>query len=166
MIRQLEVGDADAYLRLRREALRDSPLAFVSSADDDLVSSAEAAREQLRKAPDSVLLGAFEPDLIGAVGLYRDRHIKAAHKAHLWGMYVSPTFRRRGIAAGLLRAAVDYARSMPGVSWVQLSVSDAAPEARRLYERAGFETWGEERDALRHGGAAAGQHHMALQILR
>ena len=77
MIRQLQVDDAAAYFELRREMLIDSPLAFASSPSDDLFASVEATREQLRRAPESVIFGAFEPDLVGTVGLYRDRHVKS-----------------------------------------------------------------------------------------
>ena len=134
MIRELRDGDVEAYVKLRREALLDSPLAFVSSPGDDLFSSAEAVREQLRRAPEFVIMGAFRPRLVGAVGLYRDRLVKSSHKAHLWGMYVTPNHRRQGVASDLLKAALRHAACLPGVSWVHLKVSAATPGAQRLYE--------------------------------
>lgn len=164
MIRLLHDEDAEAYVELRREALCDAPLAFASSPDDDLVSDLGTLREQLRRAPDSVIFGAFHDRLVGAAGLYRDRHRKSSHKAHLWGMYVTPAHRHQGIASQLLRAVLRHAESMPGVSWVHLSVSTAAPEAQRLYESAGFRTWGTEPEALRHDGQAVSELHMALHL--
>jgi ribosomal protein S18 acetylase RimI-like enzyme len=162
MIRRLGESDAEAYVKLRREALLDSPLAFVSSPEDDMAASVGAVREQLRKGDDSVLFGAFAPDLVGAVGLYRDRHVKAAHKVHIWGMYVAPAARRQGLAAELLAAVLRHARSMHGVSWAHLCVSETASEAKRLYERAGYRVWGTQPDALRHGGRTVSEDHMAL----
>ncbi|MGH3056428.1 MAG: GNAT family N-acetyltransferase, partial [Gaiellaceae bacterium] len=159
MIRELRDDDAVVYADLRREALLDAPLAFASSPGDDIASSPEAVRQQLRLAPESVIMGAFRTQLVGAVGLYRDRHLKAAHKVHLWGMYVAPSARRQGIASALLDAALQYAGTLPGVSWVHLSVSSAAPAAQRLYERAGFRVWGTEPEALRHAGQTAVEHH-------
>lgn len=164
MIRELRDDDADAYAELRRGALLDSPLAFAASPGDDFASSPESVREMLRRTPDQVILGAFQGYLLGAVGLFRDRHLKASHKVHAWGMYVAPSHRRRGIAAGLLQAALRHARSLPGASWIHLSVSSAAPGAQRLYERAGFEVWGREPDALRHQGQVATEDHMALRL--
>lgn len=164
MIRELREHDAEAYVGLRRDALLDSPLAFGASPTDDFVSSAETVRERLRQAPEWVILGAFQPGLVGAVGLFRDHHVKASHKVHLWGMYVVPGHRRQGIAADLLQAALRHARLLPGVSWVHLSVSAGAPGARRLYERTGFEVWGTEPEALRHDGQSVVEHHMALHL--
>jgi ribosomal protein S18 acetylase RimI-like enzyme len=164
MIRVLREEDAQAYTKLRRESLLDAPLAFASSPADDLSSDPDAVREQLRRAPEFVIIGAFENDLIGAVGVYRDRHLKSSHKVHLWGMYVVPSHRRRGVATELLDAAVRHARALPDVSWVHLSVTSAAPGAQRLYERAGFGVWGAEPDALSHGGQSVVEYHMALRL--
>ena len=164
MIRELIESDADEYCLLRRKALVESPLAFAASPADDFASSVESVREQLQRGPKSVIFGAFQPHLVGTAGLYRDRHVKASHKVHLWGMYVSPDYRRQGIAANLLQAVLAHARTLPGVSWVHLSVSSAAPEARRLYERFGFFPWGLEPDALRHGQTAVAEYHMAVYL--
>jgi RimJ/RimL family protein N-acetyltransferase len=164
MIRELRDEDAEAYVELRREALLEAPLAFASSPADDFASSPEAVREQLQRAPESVIIGAFQNHLVGAVGLYRDRHLKSSHKAHLWGMYVTPSHRGQGIASELLDAALGHVRALTGVFWVHLSVSSAAPGAQRLYERAGFRVWGTEPDALRHDGETVVEYHMALPL--
>jgi ribosomal protein S18 acetylase RimI-like enzyme len=164
MIRILRDNDAQIYTEFRREALLDSPLAFASSPADDLFSEPEAVAAQLRRAPDFVIIGAFENDLIGAVGVYRERHLKASHKTHLWGMYVAPSHRRQGVATDLLDAAIRHARALPGVSWVHLNVTSAAPGAQRLYERAGFCVWGAEPAALNPGGETVVEYHMALRL--
>ena len=77
MIRELRDGDAEAYVAFRRKALLDSPLAFAASPTDDFVSSPQEVRERLRRAPEWVLLGAFQnEDLVGTVGLFHDQQVK------------------------------------------------------------------------------------------
>jgi len=168
MIRLLRDEDAEAYCELRHEALLDAPLAFAASPDGDFAGNAKAVREQLRRAPDWAILGAFRERagerLIGSAGIYRDQHLKAAHKAHLWGFYVTPPERRTGVASELLRAAIRHAESLPGITWLHLSVSSAASVAQRLYESVGFRTWGTEPDALRHEGRIVSECHMALRL--
>ncbi|HSQ01097.1 MAG TPA: GNAT family protein [Candidatus Dormibacteraeota bacterium] len=165
LIRPLRVDDAEAHLALRQRALREEPMAFLSSPEDDVARTVDAVRAQLRRAPEeAVVFGAFAAELIGIVGLHRDHHRKAAHKVHLWGMYVAPAHRRQGVAASLLGAALAHARSLPGVAWAHLSVSESAPAARRVYERAGFQLWGSEPDALRHAGRTAVEHHLAIRL--
>lgn len=165
IIRQLRPEDAETFAAFRLAALQDSPLSFMASPEDDTACSADAVCERLGQgSPNSVIVGAFAPGLAGALGLYRDRHIKAAHKVYLWGMHVLPSPRRQGIGAKLLAVAVDHARSLPGVSTVRLSVSSTAPNAQRLYERAGFRVWGTEPDSLRYNGQSATEYHMILQL--
>jgi len=165
-IRLLTIEDAIDYAALRTEMLLQSPLAFASSPESDLASNPDTAREQLSRAPDSVIIGGFLDRLVGAVGVYRHRHPKAAHKAFAWGMYVMPDARGQGIGGQLLAAAIRHAELMPGVEWLHLSVSSAAKEARRIYEAAGFEQWGTEPDSLRHGGDSVEELHYARRLAR
>jgi len=171
-IRPLLASDAEAFLRLRREALADAPLAFSSAPGYDRVSSVEAARSITEGAEGSLVFGAFAPDpasvgcelLVGMVGLRQESNPKLAHKGYIWGMYVSPQHRRKGMGQSLLKAAIDHARGLECMTWVQLSVSEAAPAARRLYERNGFVAWGTEPEALCYGGCTVSEIHMALLL--
>lgn len=164
VVRPLGEDDLEAYVELRRRSLEEAPLAFAASPDGDFAGSVEALREPIRRAPDWMLFGAFDPELVGAAGLMRARHAKASHKMQVWGMYVAPSHRRRGLAAALLEAIVRHARSVPGVEWIQLGVTEAAGGARRVYERAGFVTWGREEDALRFGGRSVAEEYMAMRL--
>lgn len=161
VVRTLLPAEAEAYVALRREMLVDAPFAFLASPGDDFASDPNAVREALRAAPT---FGAFDPALVGTVGLIRERHAKSAHKANVWGMYVTPRARRRGVGRLLMEAAVAHARSMAGVTQVTLSVSDATPGARALYESLGFRVWGTEPRAMRVDGRAADEHHMVLML--
>lgn len=163
MIRPLKQSDADAYVVLRRRSLTESPLCFAASPEDDFAGA------QLR--PEWNVFGAFHRDdrgdtLAGIVGLLRDAKLKSPHKVHVWGMYVAPEHRGRGYGKQLLEAAVAHARSLPGIDWISLTVTDAAPAARKLYEQAGFELWGTHPDALRHEGRSVSDCHMLLRIQR
>lgn len=163
-IRLLTPEDAECYVEHRRRALRDEPLAFTASPEDDVASSVDAVRDLLARTPDSVVFGAFSETLVGSVGIYRDQHLKAGHKAHIWGMYVEPPSRRYGIARALLEAAVGYARALGGVSLVHLSVSETARAAKGLYTGFGFRVWGSEPDSLRYDGQSAAEDHMVLVL--
>jgi RimJ/RimL family protein N-acetyltransferase len=163
MIRVLAEDDLDAYIALRQRALRECPLAFSSSAENDFASSRESLLPSIARAPQWMLFGAFDGTLVGSVGLFGARHAKAAHRMQLWGMYVAPEHRGRGFGLQLLDAAIAHARGL-GAAWIDLSVTSAADAARRLYERAGFLEWGILRDALRHEGHVADERHMALRL--
>ena len=164
MIRALSESDLEDYVALRREALLDAPLAFAASPDDDFASDVEGLRVQMVRAPDWMIFGALDERLVGSVGLIRDKHRKAAHKMHLWGMYVTPSHRGRGLGRDLLNAAVEHARTTKDIGWIFLGVTSAAAAAQRMYERAGFVTWGTEPDALRDAGTSVVEYRLALRL--
>ncbi|MDX2165517.1 MAG: GNAT family protein [Deltaproteobacteria bacterium] len=165
MLRRLQPTDAEAYFALRRAALLDAPLAFGAAPEDDVASSPEAVRGLLARGDDNAVFGALDgAELVGAVGIFREHHRKAAHKARIWGMYVVPAQRGRGLAQALLAAAIQHARDLGGIAWVHLSVTSAAPAARHVYQQAGFRLWGTETDALRCNGESADEHHLALRL--
>ena len=166
MIRRLLPEDAELLFALRRESLVAEPFAFLSSPEDDAVSSAEAVRERLEQSEARApIFGAFVGEqLVGMAGLSQDRPVKAAHRACIWGVYVAPDFRRRGVAKRLLHAAVGHAREMPGVLTVYLSVSERHPEAKSLYESLGFVVWGLEPDCIRIAGESAREYHLSLSL--
>ena len=161
MIRAHTPDDAAAFLTLRREALLGEPLSFAATPESDFARTIEAIRDYFNRG---VLFGAFDgAQLVGVVGLYRDWHPKTAHNAIVWGTYVQPPHRGRGIGRELMEAAIAHARTL-GVDNVRLSVSDSAPAARRLYERLGFRLWGTQPDALRHGDVRMAEHRLVLYV--
>jgi ribosomal protein S18 acetylase RimI-like enzyme len=165
MIRKLIPSDADAYVRLRGEALTRAPFAFAASPADDRALSVAFLRDALAN-PTQAIFGAFVPGIVGVAGIYRELAEKTSHKAHLWGVYVCEEHRGRRLGRGLVEAALGFARTLEGVSQVQLGVSEPATAARALYAELGFQTWGLEPDALRIGSERIAEEHMVLVLAR
>lgn len=174
-VRLLCEDDAKAYTQLRREMLIDSPWAFGSSVEDDSGLDAAAVAQRL-KSPGYRIIGAFEQrggdggdgeeQLVGAAGVLRHPKAKMAHTAEIWGMYVSPACRGRGVGERVLRKAIEIAQSWEGVRSIRLSASARSPEAIRLYERVGFKSWGTEPELLMVDGVAYDEVHMVLFVDR
>ena len=164
-IRRLSPDDARAWALLRKEALETCPLAFGASLPNDFNILVEAAMDHLNVGEDSAAFGAFvENVLIGIVAVRRDDGAKRRHKCLLISMYVRTLNRRTGAGDLLVKAAVGHARSWSGVEQVLLTVNDVAPEAKRLYERNGFRTWGIEPRALKSDGKYTDATHMILDL--
>jgi RimJ/RimL family protein N-acetyltransferase len=164
-VRRLRPEDAPALVALRREALAAHPLAFAASPEDDHALSPEFARVALADRDDQTVFGLFQgADLAGMAGLIRESRLKLRHKATIWGVYVTPRVRGTGQGRALVEAAIAHARRWPGVTQVQLTVSDTSLGARRLYEALGFRTWGREPRAFRWEGRFIDDHHMVLDL--
>jgi GNAT superfamily N-acetyltransferase len=169
-IRQLGPGDAAAFQALRLRALRESPEAFGSSYAEDQALSLEAVAERLtaaRAPARRAVFGAFNgEDLVGVTGCMQHAKVKARHTAIVWGMYVSPEQRGRGLGRRLLEAIIDEARTWPDVDRLTLTVVERAGRARQLYRVMGFETYGREPDGLRQDGVRDTVEYLALSLRR
>ncbi|MFO7544430.1 MAG: GNAT family N-acetyltransferase [Trueperaceae bacterium] len=150
VIRALTASDVTDARALRIEALRDSPRAFATSVEEEEARSLEQTAARIEPGPGFVVLGAYDDvgRLVGMVGLRREDHAKERHKATLWGMYVTPGARGRGVARALVQDLLERAAAMQGLRQVNLGVAADNEPARRLYEAFGFETFGLERNAL------------------
>ena len=166
-VRRLTRDDAAALARLRRESLERDPLAFGSSVDADPHGSEAAFRESLVRTDEVAVFGAFADagELVGMVGIGRAPRGKRRHKAGVWGMYVAKPWRRRGLARRLMELAVAQAREWPQVEELALSVTTAAPGARRLYESLGFRPWGTEPRAILFEGRYEDEVHLVLTLV-
>ena len=165
-IRSLEQADAALFQDLRLRGLIEYPPAFASSYEEENGLSLDEIGERLSLQAGRVVLGAFEEaQLVGILGLMREHHSKLAHKAFLWGMYVAPEWRNRGIGRELMGAALRRARMMPGVRQVYLGVNAVNLPALNLYEAMGFEEFGREPGFMLLDGKLYDEIHMVC-ILR
>jgi ribosomal protein S18 acetylase RimI-like enzyme len=139
-IRVLTSTDAEAFRAIRLEGLRNCPTAFASSYDEDVKLPLEEVAARIRPSTDSWVLGAFSEysSLVGCIGWYRDRGVKVRHKSHVWGMYVTPSHRRKGIARALLKELVVRAKGTAGIMYIELTVSVDSTNAATLYDAEGF----------------------------
>lgn len=164
-IRRLLPADAETFQQVRERAVAEHPEAFLSSSAEEESRSLDVVRERLGGANGSVVLGAFDgAALVGTCGVYRAPREKVPHKCMVWGMYVAPEARRRGIGRDMLRAAVAHARTVPGVTTLDISVNVANGGARTLYHAEGFVPWGVEPDAFRVAGAPQDEEHMRMEL--
>jgi ribosomal protein S18 acetylase RimI-like enzyme len=152
-IRLLITDDADAFWHLRLEALRNDPASFADSAEEHLRTTVETSREFLNKnnPTDNFVVGIFEDGkLFGTAGFFRRPNDKERHKGHIWGVYVRPESRGKGVGSALIKEIVRRARELNGLEQITLVASANLP-AQRLYESLGFQSYGVEPHSLRIG---------------
>lgn len=160
-IRSLERADAALFQELRLRGLIECPSAFASSYEEECGLPLEDIGERLSPTAGRVVLGAFEQaELVGILGLLREHHTKLAHKAFLWGMYVAPESRNRGIGRDLVAEALSHARKMSGVRQIYLGVNALNFPAVKLYKSMGFKEFGREPGFMLLDGVLHDEIHM------
>jgi ribosomal protein S18 acetylase RimI-like enzyme len=167
-IRVLTASDASEYWKIRLEALECDPEAFGSSPEEHraLTDDEVAARISCDLA-NKFVLGAFSGErLLGTAGFFRDKGLKARHKGHIWGVYVTREERNQGLGRKMLQAVLEQAARIDGVEQIMLSVVTEQNAAVSLYRSLGFESYGCECRALKIGGRYVDEENMVLYLNR
>ncbi len=164
MIRDLSVADARAFWDLRLLGLQTDPSAFGSSWEESHAlpfGEIEEMVAERTRAPHHVILGAFDQGALrGILGFRRQISLKEQHKAHLWGVFVHPDWRGKGVGGLLLDEILRRAATMPGLRQIQLQVTAENAASVGLYRSRGFEVFGQEAEALFVNGRYTTDLHM------
>ncbi|WP_161878031.1 GNAT family N-acetyltransferase [Alkalibacterium sp. MB6] len=162
-IKQLVPEDAEAYLSIRLEALRESPHAFGSSYEEEKQTTVEKYRQRFMEPENSFTLGAFEEsELVGVVALVRKQYLKQRHRATILAMYVKPEKRGTGLGKKLLLSAIEKAISLNDIEQINLSVIAQNESAKQLYQSLGFEVFGIEKNGIKVNDTYFDEEHMVM----
>ena len=122
---------------------------------------------QYRRSQSDFILGLFEETgdhLIGCMGFYRQKKLKTRHKGLIWGMYVHPVHRRKGLGRWMLTDVITRIRRQEDLEIVNICVVSENAEAMQLYEDLGFVTFGKEPKAFKLEGVYYDIQHMYLEL--
>jgi len=145
---------------LRLRTLDDAPDAFwVTAQEEAATSSAEWRRRLLRSDNATFVAHDNGVDVGLAVGA---PHYEDEGDAGLYGLWVAPEARGRGVGHALVQSVVMWAGAA-GYPCVRLEVGDQNTPAVALYERAGFRPSG-RRSAFRAPRDHLTEHERRLEL--
>ncbi len=164
----LTADDAGEWWRLRLESLQGDPEAFSASAEDHQSLTVEDVRKRLGSGdPGFFVAGAFEDNrLIGMAGFHREKGIKTRHKGRVWGVYVTPGSRGKGVGRAVVQSVLQRGAAIEGVEQILISVATTQAAAIRLYRSLGFESFGVEPRALKVGERFIDEEYMVQPVNR
>lgn len=124
-LRILTSLDAEKFRSLRLQGLRSAPSAFGRSYEEYLKISVEEVATNIENS-NGFLLGAFNQSqqLVGVIGVEREKSLKRKHMATVWGVYVDQSARGKGIGKRLMTKAIESAATLEGLEMLILCVSN------------------------------------------
>jgi len=146
VVRRIQSDEWEPFRRLRLEALKDSPLAFVEQYEESLDEPEEFWRNRvhLNATEDdrTTVVVVHDGRFIGKATCFVDPQVTDGRAAHLVGVYVTPTARGTGVAEAVVGAALRWAYEEAGADRVRLFVMETNERAAAFYRRLGFERTG------------------------
>jgi ribosomal protein S18 acetylase RimI-like enzyme len=139
-VRPLRLSDLAAFRELRLQALATDPSAFGSTWARESKDPDSRWEERVHRTVGSTteaLWVAESPDgsLLGMLGMFVE---EGRDHAHLWGMWVRPEHRRRGVGAALLDSLLAHADKVWKTPELKLDANPSQEAAVRLYRSRGF----------------------------
>ncbi len=135
MIERLQAADWARYRDIRLASLLDTPDAFGSTHAREQAFTPDEWRARLERPGFVTLVATVDGADVGTMLVspsFGDPEV-----AGIYGVWVAPAGRGRGIGDALLSAALDVARE-EGFTRIVLDVGDHNTPAQRLYARHGF----------------------------
>ena len=157
VIRSFASHEWNSYKKLRLGALADSPDAFGGTLDQEKDRSDSEWSNRLASGVASRL----DLPLVAEVGrepiglAWGRIEISSLDVAHLYQMWVAPSYRRLGVGRMLLEAVIAWAKAA-NACYLALAVTCGDSPAMRLYVRAGFQPLGDP-EPLRPGSELLAQ---------
>jgi RimJ/RimL family protein N-acetyltransferase len=170
-IRPLLPSDYDSFYQLRLDSLERHPEAFATDAQAWKSASKETIERLLlhsQEREDMLIMGAWVEgnQLAGLVGMKRDLRPSIAHKATLWGLFVSPPYRQQHIGSALMHEILLRARTIPGLILLRAVVNVSSVAALTLLRQSGFEEYGREPKAKKFGKTFYDQIYLWYDLTR
>jgi RimJ/RimL family protein N-acetyltransferase len=163
-IRKLTPDDAREWRTLRLQALQQHPTAYAESFEEASQRDLAWFRKQMPAADAAnAIFGVFDRGrLAGSAGFAVQTFANLRHKGVMWGVYLEPGLRGRGVGDALVDHVIRYAREHVAVLHAAVAVDNHA--ARTLYGRAGFTAFGLEPRALRVNGRDIDEELLAVEL--
>ncbi len=162
-VRSIQADEGHLLREVRLAALRNAPNAFLETYDEvasdpDDVWAARAAGST-GEGDQLIMVALDEGKPVGMAGIAREIGQRRRHRATLWGVWLDPAHRGRGVGRQLVSTALDWARARE-VRAVYLEVVENEDPSWSLYGRLGF-----VRREVDPFGAHVDGHDVALEHL-
>ncbi len=162
-VRSIQADEGELLREVRLAALQSAPAAFLETYDEVAADPADVwaarAAASTGEGDQLIMVALADGRPVGMAGIAREIGQRRRHRATLWGVWLDPAHRGRGVGRQLVSTALDWARDRE-VRAVYLEVVENEDPSWSLYGRLGF-----VRREVDPFGAHVDGHDVALEHL-
>lgn len=138
------------YKTIRLRSLNDNPFAFDSSADEENFTDIEW-KDKLESTNGFKVFVEDNGHLVGKMEVDWDERKKIRHNAEVYGVYIDPEYRGKGLGKMLMDEVEKLAREHE-ITRLWLDVVVTQKPAMALYRKLGFREIGRTEKSLKTNG--------------
>jgi RimJ/RimL family protein N-acetyltransferase len=165
-IRRLMKSDAPVFWHFRLLALQSEPVGFAETTAEHEAIGISGTETRIEAGnSENFIMGAFEAGvLVGTAGFYREQKQKRRQIGWIWGVFVHPSHRGKGIGRALIASVIEQARPLPGLMAIHLTAAVTQKAARKMYGDLGFRLVGTVPGALYVDGQYFDEEMLSLDL--
>lgn len=137
-IRLLNENDWLAFSQIRLKALKTDPKVFGSNFERESKFPEDDWRERLRAEDNAIFLISDDEAPIGITAVSVDRNDRSGKTALLWGSWLAPEFRGKGLSNLMYQTRIDWAKSRSNVEKIIVSHRASNLASKRANQKYGF----------------------------
>ncbi|MGD0779329.1 MAG: GNAT family N-acetyltransferase [Dehalococcoidales bacterium] len=124
------------YRDLRLESLKNEPIAFSSSYEEEQPTPENIWRERIK----NIWFAIDNNKPIGLAGIFRNNRLKTNHVCEMYGVYLRKEYRGQGIGKKLIETVLAEIQNLKGIKIINVGVNPTQKAAKHLYNQHGFKT--------------------------
>ena len=138
-IQKLEGSDWETLKTIRLRALQSDPAVFGSNYDKEARKTPAEWQEWVSR-DDMAVFVLYSPDgdPVGMTGILVDRNDSTGTSANLWGSWIAPEARGKGLSAKLYKARIDWAKRHSTIEKITVSHRATNEFSKRANQKHGF----------------------------
>jgi RimJ/RimL family protein N-acetyltransferase len=137
-IRQLTETDWLEFAQIRLKALQTDPSVFGSNYERESQMTEENWREKLRSKDNAIFLIYENKTPIGMTCVSVDRNDETKKTALLWGSWLAPDFRGKGLSELMYQTRINWAKQQPTVEKIIVSHRASNISSKCANQKHGF----------------------------
>jgi RimJ/RimL family protein N-acetyltransferase len=138
-IRQLKEDDWREFSQVRLKALKTDPRVFGSNYEKESQFTEADWRDRLQDTKDVAIFMLFAGETpIGITGVSVFRDDSTGKTALLWGSWLEPDFRGKGLSELMYRARIEWAKRHPNVNRIIVSHRASNTASKYANQKHGF----------------------------
>ena len=134
-VRRFRADEWQAFKNIRLKALETDPHVFGASLEDSRAYPDKKWQEDVMLEHVGIFGVFAEKELIGMTGIAK---LEEEGAAVLWGSWLEPVWRGKGVSEKMYAARLDWAHERADITHIVVSHRESNVESRRANQKAGF----------------------------